>query len=214
MWVWDYNIKNNWQPTTDQEREWFLVRKINYGDFKGVKKDMLKKHFQQIQYRLDPGKRAMIENFFHQKIFDRHEFLFENKEVLRLEFVHYNHEKKTLGKKELLLGVQIDSLVDIAANKTFAYFDRNEPKDLFDVYFLLQKGGFTPIKLLSLVEQKFGVSFDESSFWSEAFKSFPLLYTLRPLLLQKGNEKQEDLLKNIEDYFKEGSRAFLKRNLE
>lgn len=159
-------------------------------------------------------KKGKFLNVQHRKIFDRHEFLFENKEILRIEFVHYNHEKKPLGKRESLLGVQIDSLEDIAANKTFAYFDRNEPKDLFDIYFLLQKGEFSPTKLLANVQQKFGVSFDESSFWSEAFKSFPLLDSLKPLLLEKDEDKQKHLLTTIEEYFKEGSASFLRKNLE
>ncbi|MBI4036032.1 nucleotidyl transferase AbiEii/AbiGii toxin family protein [Candidatus Daviesbacteria bacterium] len=150
----------------------------------------------------------------YQKIFDRYEFLFENEEHLRIEFVYYNHEKKTLRKRELLNGVHIDSLDDIAANKVMAYFDRNEPKDLFDIYFLIHKSGFNPLKLLKLVKQKFGISFNEASFWSEAFKCFPLLHTLKPLMLQKEEDKQKQLLKTIEDYFQEGSARFLHKNLE
>lgn len=150
----------------------------------------------------------------YQKIFDRHEFIFENGERLRIEFVYYNHEKKTLRKRELLGGIYIDSLEDIAANKIMAYFDRNEPKDLFDIYFLIHKMRFTPSKLLKLTRQKFGISFNEASFWSEAFKSFPLLYTLEPLILEEVNDKRKLLFKTIEDYFQEGSARFLHKNLK
>lgn len=150
----------------------------------------------------------------YQKIFDRHEFIFENGEDLRIEFVYYNHEKKTLKKRGILLGIYVDSLDDAAANKVLAYFDRNEPKDLFDIYFLIHKTGFTPSRLLTLVQQKFGVSFNETSFWSEAFKCFPLLHTIKPLMLDKGSDKQEQMLKTIEDYFQEGSARFLRKNLE
>lgn len=149
----------------------------------------------------------------YQKIFDRYEFLFENHENLRIEFVYYNHEKKMLKKRKLLLGVSVDSLDDVAANKTMAYFDRNEPKDIFDIYFLIHKAGFTPARLLTLVQQKFGVSFNEASFWSEAFKCFSLLHTLKPLMLEKEGEKLEQILKTIEDYFQEGSARFLRKNL-
>lgn len=62
--LWDYKIANNWQPKHAREWEWFLVRKINYGEFKGIPRTILKKYFPKIQERLDPGKRAMIENFF------------------------------------------------------------------------------------------------------------------------------------------------------
>lgn len=150
----------------------------------------------------------------YQKIFDRHEFIFENGERLRIEFVYYNHEKKTLQKRKTLLGIYVDSLDDIAANKTMAYFDRNEPKDIFDIYFLIHKAGFTLSRLLTLVQQKFGISFNEASFWSEAFKGLPLLHTLKPLMLAGENDEQEQILKTIEDYFQEGSRQFLRKNLE
>lgn len=95
-----------------------------------------------------------------------------------------------------------------------AYFDRNEPKDLFDIYFLIQQLGFTPSRLLKLTRQKFGISFNEASFWSEAFKSFPLLHTLEPLMLEKESDQQKQILKTIEDYFREGSARFLRKNLE
>ena len=65
MQVWDYDIPANWQPATDQEWEWFLVRKINYDDFDGLKKETIKKHFPKIKKHLDPGKRAMLEYFFN-----------------------------------------------------------------------------------------------------------------------------------------------------
>lgn len=150
----------------------------------------------------------------YQKIFDRYEFLFEGKDSLRIEFVYYNHEKKTLNKREVLLGVYIDSLEDIAANKVMAYFDRNEPKDIFDIFFLIRKANFTPQKLLALVKKKFGITFNEASFWSEAFKSFPLLHTLQPLMSEGDKRQQEETIKTIEDYFRKGSARFLRRNLE
>lgn len=149
-----------------------------------------------------------------KKIFDRWEFLFKNGQVLRIEFVHYNHEKKTLRKRGKLLGVYIDSLEDIAANKTMAHFDRNEPKDLFDLYFLLTEKGFTVQKLLALTHQKFGVEFSESLFWSEAFKNLPLLHTLKPLILKENDEKKEKLTSTIKSYFKQESAQFLQKSLE
>lgn len=66
MWNWDYDLPDNWQPKTDPEWEWFLVRKINYGDFKGLKKAIVKKHFSKIKKQLDPGKRAMLNNFLRK----------------------------------------------------------------------------------------------------------------------------------------------------
>ncbi|MBI1869464.1 nucleotidyl transferase AbiEii/AbiGii toxin family protein [Candidatus Gottesmanbacteria bacterium] len=152
-------------------------------------------------------------DMIYQKIFDRWEFIFKNGNTLRVEFVHYNHEKKTLKARSTLLGIKIDSLEDIAANKTLAYFDRNEPKDLFDIYFLLTKVGFSETRLLELVNKKFGIKFAESLFWSEAYKSLPLLASIQPLMFGHAQE-QTQLIKTIEDYFKEHSNQYLAKYLK
>lgn len=152
-----------------------------------------------------------FENAKSQKIYDRWEFIIDEK--LRLDFVYYNHDKKTLHPREKLMGVYIDSLDDIAANKTLAFFDRNEPKDLFDLYFLIKKAKYTPKKLLSLVEKKFGAKLSESSLWSESFKTFPLLKDLEPLMIEKTITEKEKLLTNIEDFFKSHSHKFLSQFL-
>lgn len=66
MWVWDYKINKAWQPKTDDDWQWFLVRKINYGDFAGITRDTLKKYFPKIKQWLDLGKKTMIENFLQR----------------------------------------------------------------------------------------------------------------------------------------------------
>lgn len=63
MWVWDYQLPKNWKPKTPFEWRWYLVRKINYGDFQGLTKKNIGKYFKQIKRHLDPGKQAMLENF-------------------------------------------------------------------------------------------------------------------------------------------------------
>lgn len=40
MWNWDYHLPKDWQPATENEWEWFLVRKLNYGDLTGLKKTL------------------------------------------------------------------------------------------------------------------------------------------------------------------------------
>jgi len=63
MWVWDYKIKKNWKPKTNEEWERFLVRKINHGDFRGLNKKVFVKFFPKIKKRLDIGKRKMLANY-------------------------------------------------------------------------------------------------------------------------------------------------------
>lgn len=64
MWIWDYKIKRNWKPKNEKEWAWFLARRINYGEFKGLPQKMIKKLLPRIKKFLDPGKRAMLANFF------------------------------------------------------------------------------------------------------------------------------------------------------
>lgn len=110
-------------------------------------------------------------------------------------------------------GVLIDSLDDVAANKLMAMFDRNEPKDVFDIYFLLTKGGYSPDKLLELTEKKFGVRFSGGLILSEAFKKMKDLDSLRPLMLRETKEEQDELLAKIKNYFIAQSKKFLDQTL-
>jgi hypothetical protein len=63
MRVWDYDIKENWRPTTKFQWLWYLERKINYGDWEGLKKVDIQTHWDELKQRLDPGKRLMLENY-------------------------------------------------------------------------------------------------------------------------------------------------------
>jgi len=61
---WDYRLPENWQPKTPADWQWYLIRRINYGDFQGLKKEIIKQYFPMIKNQLDPGKRLMLENYF------------------------------------------------------------------------------------------------------------------------------------------------------
>lgn len=67
MWNWDYQLAKNWKPKTPTEWGWYLVRRINYGEFVGLPRRTLKTYLPKIKRFLDPGKRAMLEHFFTAK---------------------------------------------------------------------------------------------------------------------------------------------------
>lgn len=147
-----------------------------------------------------------------KKIHDRWEFFLFNKKQTRLEFVYYPHPKIKSRKK--YNGIYIDSLDDIAANKLMAFFDRNDPKDLFDLYFLLTKKEYKIKKLIKLVEKKFGVRFGESAVFSEAYKSMKELNNLRPLILAKNLKEKQRIIKQIQEYFIDRANRYLRQVLE
>ena len=47
----------------------------------------------------------------------------------------------------------VDSLDDMAANKTMAMIDRTEPKDAFDIYFILKKIFFPQSNCLKISKE-------------------------------------------------------------
>lgn len=63
MNIWDYKIGKNWQPKTNAEWQWYLVRKINGDDMTGINKAILKKFFPLIKKRIDTGKKNLIQYF-------------------------------------------------------------------------------------------------------------------------------------------------------
>lgn len=169
-------------------------------------------HDQLIGFIHELKARIKLEFAEEKRVYDRWNFFLHNNEQVRVEFVHYNHPNLTARTE--WNGVAIDSFDDVAANKTMALFDRNEPKDVFDLYFVLTKGGYSPPKLTELVEKKFGVRLTESSIWSEAFRKMKELDNLRPLMLDEENAAQEKLLGEIKSYFIAQAKKFLTGKLE
>ena len=80
-------------------------------------------------------KRVKLKSVEERKVSDRCEFFLHNHREVRFEFVHYQFPKLKPRKK--WQGVLVDSLEDLAANKTMALVERHAPKDAVDIYFLM-----------------------------------------------------------------------------
>lgn len=76
--------------------------------------------------------------------------------IIKIDFGYYPHSRLKKGKK--LQGVDVDSLVDISANKITTILQRTEIKDFVDLYFLLKK--YTIWDLLHWSQQKFNMEVD------------------------------------------------------
>jgi len=152
--------------------------------------------------------KLQLHNINIKKFNGRYEIIIQNREFCRVDFNKY--EYKALKKRKIYKNILIDSLEDISANKTLSLFDRNEPKDVFDIYFLIKKAKLSPKKLLKLVEKKFGLKFSEDNFWEECLKKSKNIYRLQPYLLVK-NQK---VLSEIIEFFKEQSHKYLKKFLK
>lgn len=60
MRIWDYQLVKPKKNTPEFER-WILERKLNYGNFKKIKLETLKKYLPYL--KIDPIMRLMLNNF-------------------------------------------------------------------------------------------------------------------------------------------------------
>ena len=93
----------------------------------------------------------------YEKIYDRRLFFLHfSTGVLKVEFTFYPF--KQIAKPKVVEGLVVDSLEDIFVNKLCALCDRNEDKDLIDVYFILKYKGLGYLLWgLKKVKEKFGI---------------------------------------------------------
>jgi predicted nucleotidyltransferase component of viral defense system len=94
-----------------------------------------------------------LERKFDRKIFVIH---YIETESLRVEFTKYPFKRIKPFKK--VEGIQVDSILDILANKLIASTDRKDIKDYVDIYFILKECPELSIdEMIDKTEQKFGI---------------------------------------------------------
>lgn len=156
------------------------------------------------------ARRCGLKKIEQKKIHDRWEFLLTNGTQTRVEFVFYDFPR--LKAPRNWQGVRVDSLDDMAANKTMALIERHEPKDIIDIYYLLTRRHYTVRRLLSLAHRKFGVVPSPYVFWSEALRAAKNLSKIRPLLF--GNiAEQEEQIATIVRFAEKKAALFIKKSL-
>lgn len=60
----DYKIRKNWKPEKKEEIIWYLERKINYDDWRGLKPELVLKYLNEL--KIDPGKKLMLVAYFRR----------------------------------------------------------------------------------------------------------------------------------------------------
>jgi len=55
-------MKKGWKPKTDEAWIWYLERKINYGDLRGLDAKLVRKFMPKLH--IDPGKRLLMNTYF------------------------------------------------------------------------------------------------------------------------------------------------------
>jgi predicted nucleotidyltransferase component of viral defense system len=102
----------------------------------------------------------------YEKTADRNIFYLPLSPELKIEFTYYPYPN--LEAKTEYRGIRTDSLKDIAVNKLLALVDRNEPKDFYDLFYLIPK---IPVsELVDGVQKKFGLSLSRLTLGTEFLK--------------------------------------------
>jgi len=147
-----------------------------------------------------------VESFVRMNRF-QYFFKVPNGAQLKVEFVYYPFPKLDKPKKQGK--ILIESLADICASKTLAAYQRNEPKDAFDLYIVLNKKLFTLKELVKGVEDKFGEQIDPAALLARLTKSARQFDVLKPLIFEK--KITQDKLINL--FQKEFSKILKSKNL-
>lgn len=84
-------------------------------------------------------KNAAIVSFDYQQSFNRNLFFlhFADNEIIKAEFTYYPFPQ--LEKPKIINGLKIDSVLDIAVNKTFTIYQTPRSRDFIDLYCIIDK---------------------------------------------------------------------------
>lgn len=134
-----------------------------------------------------------------------------DKEAIKFELVYFPFP--AVGQRNSLpeFSFKADSLVDIMTNKILSTYERNEVKDVFDLYcYLSNRPKYNLIKLISLVEKKFGVAVEPAILFSKINELAGNLDSLSPLLLKP----QKGLTKKVKVFFQNIFNSFAKKKIK
>lgn len=128
-----------------------------------------------------------IKKTVFSRLYDRYQFFYEvDGGEIKVEFTKYPFSQLELP--QIINGVKVDSLRDIAANKLAALLDRFDPKDFVDIYFILKFENFTLNQIKNDVEKKFSMEIEPLFLGSEfskvkRVKSLPKM--IKPLTVKE-----------------------------
>lgn len=187
----------------------YLKQRLSY-DLDFLSQDLVPDDYLLAQINLIAQK-LKVEKIEEQKKFNRHEFwLKKDEEVLRIEFVFYPFPRIKKTKKNKEFNVKIDSIEDILTNKAHAIFERSEPKDVFDFYWILKKKNAKFFRIFKWVKKKFGVEIDPVFFLTKILEGLEKLEKIKPLIL----DGKYFIPKKMKKYFETEAQKYLRRKVK
>lgn len=197
-----------WSGGTCLSSQYLYHRESQDLDF--LSKDLFPDEYILSQIK-DIAKNLGVKKIEEQKKFNRYQFwLKKNKDILKLEFVFYPFINIKKPKKLKEFNINVESIEDILTNKTHAIFERAEPKDVFDFYYILQKEKIKFSLIFEWVKKKFGTEIDPVLLTSKILRGTEKLNGIKPLIFK------EELFQpdKIKKYFESEINVYLKRKIK
>ncbi len=111
--------------------------------------------------------------------------IYTKTESLKLELVFFPFPAMEKREKLPEFSILADSLTDIMVNKTLSAYQRQEPKDAYDLYcYLSGQPKHNLMSLVKLVEKKFGFSIEPAILLAKINELTNSLDRLTPLLIK------------------------------
>jgi len=139
----------------------------------------------------------------------RWQYFFEfSKTEIKCDIVYFPFPKADKRIKLKEFNLSGDSLLDIAINKVHACYEREAPRDAFDLYTILQTKKWTLRSLIAGVEKKFGVSIDLVHLVARLLTSTDLIDEMKPLFIG-----MPPIKKDMQNFFRDMSTQYLKKSI-
>lgn len=110
-------------------------------------------------------KRSEFEQSYNRNLF----FLYFGKKILKTEFTFFPFPR--INKANTIMGLQVDSLEDIAVNKLFTIYQRVAARDYIDLYCIFQEKKMKMPELIKQAKSKFDWHIDPIQLGSQFLKS-------------------------------------------
>lgn len=119
-------------------------------------------------------KEAGIDKIDFQQSFNRNLFFLHYKDgVIKTEFTYYPFTQ--IEEPQIIGGIKVDSLIDIAANKTFTIYQQPSSRHFIDLYLIIKTKGWKFRDLMQKAHAKFDSPIDPIQMGQQLLKVTELL---------------------------------------
>lgn len=137
-----------------------------------------------------------------QQSFNRNLFFLHYQDgVIKTEFTYYPFTQ--LEQPQVINGIKVDSLIDIAVNKTFAIYQKPSSRHFIDLYLIIKSKGWEFKELMKKARIKFDSAIDPIQMGQQLLKVTEMLDQPTMLIELPEEEWQDFWLKEVQSLKRE-----------